>query len=213
VLADAGLDDLEMDESVDTEFDYDQLGFIIEVEDDDFSWVSDDGDSSMTIEVDEPVYIVALAPTEAGAHPFQADALEVVDNDGVLGDLDVDARPSDAEESMDDSDGGDDDTSEGTATVDVVAPDQDTAALEQDRSVAGSVPRITRNQMGLQPWPESWRESDKPARLIALDAWTSMGSTFRGCRRSMSGHIRNPNNYCGAYKDAIYGHTYWRSGG
>jgi hypothetical protein len=33
--------------------------------------------------------------------------------------------------------------------------------------------------------PDSWEESPKPNRLILLDAWSSMGGTFRGARKEL----------------------------
>jgi len=33
--------------------------------------------------------------------------------------------------------------------------------------------------------PDSWEKSEKPARLILLDAWSSMGGTFRGARQEL----------------------------
>lgn len=199
-FADAGLDDAEMDEETDGEHDYDRLGFILEIHEDDFSWVGEDEDSSVTVDVeDESIYIVGMAPTTAGAHPFTGDVLEPLARDDILGDIDVD--PDDAAEEMDD---------ETEETGEAMRVEGASTAELADVS---DVPGLTRNQMGLSPLPRSWRDSDKPGRLIAMDAWISMGRSFRGCRRSVVGNIRNPNRFCGAFKDYIYGHPYWREGG
>jgi hypothetical protein len=59
--------------------------------------------------------------------------------------------------------------------------------------------------IGFDSWPDSWEEADTPARLIALDAWTSMGATFRGCRaEGLSRRV------CAAFKDEILQTTEWR---
>jgi hypothetical protein len=68
-------------------------------------------------------------------------------------------------------------------------------------------------QDGFFQWPESWRESEQPARMIALKAWSGMGGTFRGCRREMTGEIARPNAFCADMKDRILGWEGWRNGG
>jgi len=68
-------------------------------------------------------------------------------------------------------------------------------------------------QAQLGDWnpPESWRESDIPARVIALDAFSSMGGDFDGCKREMSGEVGRPANFCGAFIDWVFGgYDYWR---
>jgi hypothetical protein len=59
--------------------------------------------------------------------------------------------------------------------------------------------------------PESWRKADVPARLIALDAFQSMGGDFDGCEREMRGSVRTPQQFCGAFMDYVFGgYDYWR---
>jgi hypothetical protein len=59
-------------------------------------------------------------------------------------------------------------------------------------------------------WPESWRESDTPARLIALDAWVSMGGSVSGCIREMKGEVGDAGRFCGDFADRLYQWDYWR---
>lgn len=66
------------------------------------------------------------------------------------------------------------------------------------------------NQDGHFTWPESWRESDKPARLIALDAWVSMGGSVSRCMREMKGEIVDPARFCADFADRLYQWDYWR---
>lgn len=54
-------------------------------------------------------------------------------------------------------------------------------------------------------YPRSWRKSKKPNRLILLDAWTSMGGTFRSCYPRYGG-----KRFCASMKDKVWGTTYWR---
>jgi hypothetical protein len=58
--------------------------------------------------------------------------------------------------------------------------------------------------------PESWRESDTPARVIALDAFASMGGSFDGCTREMRGAVSNPDALCGSFLDEVLQYPYWR---
>ena len=65
----------------------------------------------------------------------------------------------------------------------------------------------------LSDWspPESWRESELPARLIGLRAFASMGGDFDGCEKEMRGSVATPERFCGAFLDWIYGgYSYWR---
>jgi heat shock protein HspQ len=67
------------------------------------------------------------------------------------------------------------------------------------------------NQEGHFTWPESWRESEKPARLIAMDAWISMGpSGVSSCIREMRGEVADPGRFCADFADRLYMWDYWR---
>ena len=59
--------------------------------------------------------------------------------------------------------------------------------------------------------PDSWEKANTPARLIALDAFQSMGGDFEGCEREMRGSVRTPQQFCGAFIDYVFGgYDYWR---
>jgi hypothetical protein len=58
--------------------------------------------------------------------------------------------------------------------------------------------------------PESWRESDTPARVIALDAFAGMGGSFDGCVRTMRDAVSNPDALCGSFLDSVLGYEAWR---
>jgi len=196
----AGIEDAHSDDdNTDGEFDYTKYGFVVEKHTDNFEFYDAGEDATVTVTAssDSPVYVVGLAPANAGSHPFSADVLTKVNEENILGNARSDTDLADAAEEMRDRHM-------------LPGSDQTVAELEvAPEDVVG----ITRNDMGLAPWPESWREADKPARLIALDAWTSMGGTFRGCRRSVIGNTRNPNGLCAAFKDSILGYEGWRNGG
>jgi len=59
--------------------------------------------------------------------------------------------------------------------------------------------------------PESWEESETPARLIALDAWSSMGGQFdcggSCCKGTMAPKLgdRGSDEFCASFKDYILG--------
>jgi len=88
-----------------------------------------------------------------------------------------------------------------TIETDVENPEEDV------EEVAGNT---VANQDGRFTWPESWRESDQPARLIALKAFAGMGGSFDGCEREMRGEIASPERFCGAFIDRLVGNPYWR---
>jgi hypothetical protein len=56
--------------------------------------------------------------------------------------------------------------------------------------------------------PDSWDESPKPNRLILLDAWSSMGGTFRGARQELGS-----NRLAASFKDRVLQWEGWRDGG
>jgi hypothetical protein len=56
--------------------------------------------------------------------------------------------------------------------------------------------------------PDSWEDSPKPNRLILLDAWASMGGTFRGARRELGS-----NRLAASMKDRVLQWEGWREGG
>lgn len=59
--------------------------------------------------------------------------------------------------------------------------------------------------------PESWRESETPARLILLDAWTSMGAQFDCGGACCMGELKS-QRLCAAMKDEALGTEQWRGG-
>lgn len=72
------------------------------------------------------------------------------------------------------------------------------------------IPGIDDPGVGFDNWPPSWRKADEPARLIALDAWASMGGTFRGCVREVRSKMARHNAFCAAFKDEIFQTEAWR---
>lgn len=60
--------------------------------------------------------------------------------------------------------------------------------------------------------PDSWRESTKPARLILLDAWASMGGQFDCGGGCCMGELKS-ERLCAAMKDEVLGTEEWRGWG
>jgi len=60
--------------------------------------------------------------------------------------------------------------------------------------------------------PESWRESDVPARVILLDAWSSMGGQFDCGGACCMGDLRD-EELCASMKDEVLGTEAWRGWG
>lgn len=61
--------------------------------------------------------------------------------------------------------------------------------------------------IGFDSWPDSWEESEKPARLIALDAWSSFTppASWTGCFNEIGN-----KRICSAWKDEMMQTTGWR---
>lgn len=196
-LDDAGFGDIEMGEDTDDEYEYERLGLVLDANTEDFNWENEAGDGSITVEVgDETVYTVGLSSGNAGAHVFTADDLEPVDRDDVLGDVGVETDPEKVDEEM--------------SPCEPIPADVELGAEPAELAEIEDVPRVSGTDMGQPPWPDSWKESNKPARLIALDVWAKFGASFRGCRREMRKSMANPNRFCASFKDHIYMTTYWR---
>jgi hypothetical protein len=60
--------------------------------------------------------------------------------------------------------------------------------------------------------PDSWRESDTPARLILLDAWASMGGQFDCGGACCMGELKS-ERLCAAMKDEALLTEAWRGWG
>jgi len=59
--------------------------------------------------------------------------------------------------------------------------------------------------------PPSWRDADVPARVILLDAWSSMGGQFDCDGACCMGELKS-KRLCGAMKDEVLGTDKWRGG-
>jgi len=69
-------------------------------------------------------------------------------------------------------------------------------------------------------YPESWKESEKPNRLILLDAWAGMNGQFscgggccKGTMMKSGMGDRASNQFCAALKDRVLLWEGWRKGG
>jgi|APHM01.1.fsa_nt_gi hypothetical protein len=64
-------------------------------------------------------------------------------------------------------------------------------------------------------YPESWRESDTPNRVILMKAWAGMNAQFDCggdcCMGEMRGEVVNPAAFCASMKDRILLTEDWRS--
>lgn len=59
--------------------------------------------------------------------------------------------------------------------------------------------------VGFRPGkPEGW------TRKSYLQAWVSLGGSWRSCVADMTGDISRPKRWCSALKDTVIGHEYWR---
>lgn len=176
-------------------------GLVIEKNTSTFEFPGGDGPESEEVEVDasedEPVYLIGKS--DGGIEPMTADRIEVTERNQIFDESDPD---------------GTDDLGDIDAQEMSVDGENHSSGTVSELATAQDVPGITRTQRGQNPYPESWRESNKPARLILLDAWQSMNMSHTGCVREMRGNVTRPNALCAAFKDSVYGGwTGWRNGG
>jgi hypothetical protein len=105
------------------------------------------------------------------------------------------------------------DLNEGEIETDVENPTEDIAETAENADLnpvdvfAGN---LSENQDGFFEWPQSWVDSETPARVIALKALSGMGGSFDGCVREMRGNIASPDRFCADFLDRVYGNPYWR---
>lgn len=164
-------------------------GVVLEKFTSNFSWPDSEGE---TVEAssDSPVYLVGRE--SGGAKPFAPDELSSISQDDAFGEM-----PDDPMSDLDDAE---------MAEVYEHFDDPQTVTVDELLDVPG----VDDPGVGFSSWPDSWRKADTPARLIALDAWTSMNASFDGCVREMRGNISRPDAFCAAFKDEIYGFEGWR---
>jgi len=170
-----------------------EYGLVVDVNTESFEWPEAE-DEEISASDRRPVYIVAQGA--GGSAPYHASELSKTDRDTVFN---GDPPEDEVDKGLEETDQENlSDVYEGEHAVEelTVAPGVD---------VPGDI--------GFSSWPDSWEEADQPARLIALDAWTSMGpppASFTGCTRTMKGKVSSPDRLCAAYKDEVLGYTHWR---
>jgi hypothetical protein len=125
----------------------------------------------------EPDTTLYVVATEEGAGVYEADELKEED---WTEDIDT---------------GGPEDLEEAALAADYAALADPFSAEEVEALL----------DVGFDSWPDSWEDADIPARLIALDAWTSMEASFTGCMSEI-GDAR----VCAAFKDEMLQWTGWR---
>lgn len=169
-------------------------GTIVSKVDGPVDWPTGDEETETVGEDGETVYVVARV--SGGSKPFTGDEIDEVDRDTVIGD--EDEMPDEPEEDLDDAE---------MAVGYRMVSDANVVELH-NRTVEEliNVPGVDDPGVGFDSWPDSWEESEKPARLIALDAWTSMGGTWTGCFAEIGSR-----RLCAAFKDEMLGTERWRN--
>lgn len=142
----------------------------------------------------EWVYIVGRE--SGGSKPFATDEITKADRDDVMGD----------DEEVPENPIEDIDEAEMSAVYYRISDPYDYDELQSGLEELINVPGVDDPGVGFDSWPDSWRKSEKPARLIALDAWSSMGGTWRGCMAEIGSR-----RLCSAFKDEILGTERWRN--
>jgi hypothetical protein len=173
-----------------------QIGVVVSSVDPPIEWPTGD-DESETIDPndDAPVYVVARL--SGGSKPFTADELDPISREEAIGD----------ESAMPDNP-VDDAADDAELSVGYTMLSRTQVAELHDRGLSEliDVPGVDDPGVGFDSWPDSWVTSETPARLIALDAWASMGGTWRGCFAEIGSR-----RLCSAFKDEILQTERWRN--
>lgn len=140
------------------------------------------------------IYIVAKV--DGSTQPYTADEISTVDRNTVIGD--EDEMPDTPEEDIDDAE----------MAVGYRMLDGARVAELHRRPLAEliSVPGVDDPGVGWDSYPDSWEKSEKPNRLILLDAWSSMSGTFTGCMSEIGSR-----RICASMKDTVLGTERWRN--
>lgn len=154
-------------------------------------WPTGDEETEQVGEEGEDVYVVARA--SKGSKPFAADEIESAEaSDAFDGE-----PPENPEEDIDEA--------EMAMVYYTINDSHDYEELQQGKDELLNVPGVDDPGVGFDSWPDSWRESDKPARLILLDAWSSMGGSWTGAFKELGSR-----RLASAMKDEVLGTERWR---
>lgn len=155
-------------------------------------WPTGDEETEEVGDDGEMVYIVARE--HGGSKPFSANELNATERSDVI---DTDEVPDEPEEDVDDA--------EMSAVYDRIDDPHDYEELQSGLDELLSIPGVEDPGVGWDSFPDSWEKADEPARLILLDAWSSMGGTFTGCMAELGS-----KRLCASMKDTVLGTERWR---
>jgi hypothetical protein len=186
--------ELEISEGNWVEYSEGNYGVVTGVVEGPLEWPTDEDETEKVGESGEDVYVVARV--SGGSKPFSADEIAEVDRETVIGD--EDEMPDNPEEQLD----------EAEMAVGYKMISNGRVAELHHKPVAEllNVPGVEDPGVGFDSWPDSWEKAEEPARLIALDAWSSMQGTFTGCMAEIGSR-----RICAAFKDEILGTERWRN--
>jgi hypothetical protein len=168
--------------------DYSQPGVITSLMTENFDFPTSDGLQEVEASEDEPAYVVATP-----------DGPRAVTEDSITGEGDFPDGPGGKEAAKELANGGEE--------ASVYDKMDDPYSMEE----LINIPGVDDPGVGWDSYPDSWVESEKPARLILLDAWSSLGGTFTTCRADMAGEISRPSRFCASFKDEVLQTERWRN--
>lgn len=175
------------------EYDDGQYGLILNAESGPIEWPTSDDETETVGDDGEEIYIVGRV--SGGSKPFEADALTPVERKTVIGD--EDEMPDNPQSDLDDA--------EMESWYQMIS---DARVAELHRKPVAeliNVPGVEDPGVGFDRWPPSWRKSEKPARLILLDVWSSVGGTWTGAMKELKSR-----RLASAMKDEVYNTDLWR---
>jgi len=172
-----------------------EFGVIVAKMTSNFEDPSTDSDEEVEASSDSPVYVVAK---ESGGFTIVS-----------ASDL---KKTSEGEEDMDSKDLADSDRENSHSWYDQVDdlddPDEVSRAVNSYRDTVPveDLPRANAGDpyVGFKRLPNGWN------RKSVLQAWASLGGTWRTCVADMSGEIRSPRQFCSKLKDEVLMTEKWR---
>jgi hypothetical protein len=169
-----------------------QFGVITGKIDGPLAWPTGDDSEEMVGDEGETVYVVARMT--GGSKPYTEDELDEANRDDIIEDDEY--MPDDPAEDLDEA--------EMSAVYSMMDDTRDLDELYQIAELI-NVPGVDDPGVGFDDWPPSWEKSEKPARLILLDVWSSVGGSWTGAFQEFGS-----KRLASAMKDEVLGTERWR---
>lgn len=161
-----------------------EIGVVTDIYENDISWPERDEDISGS--ASSPIYIVSVA--EGGSRPFKASDIAMAGSDVFKPEGEADVEDP-VESAKDESE-------------ELAAEMEEFSDVEE----LTSIPGVDDPGVGWDDYPDSWEDAERPARIIFLDMWSSVGASFTGAKQEFGS-----DRMAASTKDTALGTEQWRS--